>query len=115
MLLNLLDYFEISIRNSLYYSRFQSFSRIFRCLHADFSHFLRQYRAIRRYCLNLLQFYFLTVPYLCTRPEPLPPASERTSFSEDMLKSYSVACFKQEAATANSMIFCVSSGHLRMA
>lgn len=41
--------------------------------------------------------------HLCTRPEPLPPAKARTSFSDAILKSYSVACFRQLAATANSI------------
>ena len=41
--------------------------------------------------------------YRCTRPEPSPPASFVTSSTETMLKSPSTECFRQEAATANSM------------
>ena len=41
--------------------------------------------------------------YLCTRPLPLPPASALTSSTVTWLKSPSIECLRQEAATANSM------------
>ncbi len=43
--------------------------------------------------------------YLCTLPEASPPANFVTSSKLTILKSPSTACFKQEAATANSMLF----------
>ena len=42
--------------------------------------------------------------YLCTRPDPSPPANFLTSSTETMFISPSMECFKQEAATANSMM-----------
>lgn len=39
----------------------------------------------------------------CTRPEALPPTRASTSFSEARLKSNSVACLRQLAATAYSI------------
>ena len=46
--------------------------------------------------------------YRCTRPDALPPARDSTSATEHMLKSCSTLCFRQEAATAKSMVFCWS-------
>lgn len=40
----------------------------------------------------------------CTLPEASPPASFETSSTVTMLKSPSMLCFRQLAATANSMI-----------
>ena len=42
-------------------------------------------------------------PYRCTRPDALPAASDSTSFTETWLKSCSIECFRQLAATAKSM------------
>ena len=56
--------------------------------------------------------YFYTIlfteAYLCTRPEASPPASFLTSSTLTMLKSPSTECFKQLAATANSIVDCGS-------
>ena len=41
--------------------------------------------------------------YLCTRPEPSPPASFSTSETLTRLKSPSTECLRADAATANSM------------
>ena len=46
------------------------------------------------------------VRYLCTRPEPSPPASFSTSWTLTRLKSPSMECFSADAATANSMASC---------
>lgn len=40
--------------------------------------------------------------YLCTRPEPSPPAKASTSSRLTRLKSPSTVCLRQDAATANS-------------
>ena len=40
------------------------------------------------------------------RPEPSPLARARTSSGVLRLKSYSMLCFRQEAATANSTASC---------
>ena len=40
--------------------------------------------------------------YLCTLPDPSPPMRAVTSFTETLLKSPPMECFKQLAATANS-------------
>ena len=41
--------------------------------------------------------------YRCTRPEALPPASASTSVSDAWLKSCSMVCLRQLAATAKLM------------
>ena len=46
--------------------------------------------------------------YLCTRPDPSPPANFVTSSTETMFMSPSMECFKQDAATANSMVLWAS-------
>ena len=55
---------------------------------------------------NLLMFPNTCLFYLCTRPEASPPASFFTSSTLTMLKSPSMECFKQLAATANSIVSC---------
>ena len=55
---------------------------------------------------NLLMFPNTCLFYLCTRPEASPPASFFTSSTLTMLKSPSIECFKQLAATANSIVSC---------
>lgn len=42
--------------------------------------------------------------YLCTRPDPSPPANFITSSIDTKLKSPSIECFKQDAATAISIV-----------
>lgn len=44
------------------------------------------------------------IEYLWMRPEPSPPANFNTSSMLTMLKSPSIECFKQLAATENSII-----------
>lgn len=44
--------------------------------------------------------------YRCTLPEPSPPASLLTSSTETKLQSPSMVCFRQLAATANSIASC---------
>ena len=51
--------------------------------------------------------------YLCTRPEPSPPASFSTSPTPTRLKSPSIECLSAEAATANSIACWVSLPFLR--
>ena len=48
--------------------------------------------------------YNLIFSYLCTRPDPSPPANFITSSIDTKLKSPSIECFKQEAATAISIV-----------
>ena len=52
--------------------------------------------------------YLKLLVYLWTRPEPSPPANFNTSSMLTMLKSPSIECFKQLAATANSIVDCAS-------
>ena len=46
--------------------------------------------------------------YLCTLPEPSPPASFSTSLTLTLLKSPSIECLRADAATANSIAPCES-------
>ena len=46
--------------------------------------------------------------YLCTRPEPSPFISVLTSATLTWLKSPSIVCLRQEAATANSITSCAA-------
>ena len=53
------------------------------------------------FCINTKEFFVLG--YLCTLPDPSPPASFSTSETLTRLKSPSMECFRADAATANSM------------
>ena len=49
-----------------------------------------------------MPFFVYLKTYLCTRPEPSPPARVSTSSLVTRLKSPGIVCFNAEAATANS-------------
>ena len=64
-------------------------------------------RHARQYKLNLkphpISGAVLTSIYLCTLPDPSPPASFSTSLTLTRLKSPSTECLSADAATANSI------------
>ena len=55
-----------------------------------------------RFVTNLFSKQIISTDHLCTLPEPSPFASFSTSSDVTLLKSPSIVCFRQLAATANS-------------
>ena len=61
-----------------------------------------------RFCFYMGRRWPYRLCQRCTLPLPSPPASASTSASETMLSSPSMLCFRQFAATANSIARCGS-------